>query len=122
MRVRESMHLIYAKDGEYDHGQRIGPEFVHPEAGYQQGFRQTVSDQIDRSEFPATVRERLGPMEKMRDKLFVIFARQVQQHDKSEEFIHGARFDEPDQHTADAFEETVESLDRNSGLETLIEE
>ncbi len=122
MRVRESMHLIYAKDGEYDDGQRIGPEFVHPEAGYEQGFRQTVRDQIDRSEFPATVGERLGPMEKMRDELFVIFARQVVLDDKPKEFIHGVRINKPDQNTADAFNQAVESLDRNSGLETLIEE
>ena len=61
-------------------------------------------------------------MKKMGDDNFVVLARQVVQCCKPKEFIHGARLDKPDQHAADAFEHAVESLDRNSGLETLVEE
>lgn len=122
MRVRVSMHLVDAKHAEHNHRQRIGPQFVHPQAGHQQGFREPVRDQIDRSEFPSAIREGLGPMKKVSNDHFVVLARQVVQCGYPKEFIHRARLDKPDQHAADAFEQAVESLDRNSGLETLIEE
>ena len=44
------------------------------------------------------------------------------QRGNPEEFAHGARLDKPDQHAADAFEQAVESLDRNSSLENFIEQ
>ena len=122
MRVHVSMYLVNAKHAEHDHCQRIGPQFVHPEANYQQGFREPVRDQIDRSEFPPTVRERLGPMKKVGDDDFVVFSRQIVERGDAKEVVHGAGLDKPDQHAADAFEQAVESLDRDSGLESLIEE
>jgi hypothetical protein len=61
-------------------------------------------------------------MKKMGDDDFVVFSRQIVQRGNPEEFAHGARLDKPDQHAADAFEQAVESLDRNSSLENFIEQ
>src|SRR5215469_4548104 len=122
MGVRVPVHLVYAEYCEDNHGQRVGPEFVHPKKHDEQGFRKPVSDQVNRREYSAAMLERLRPMKQVRDDDLVVFTRQVVQCGDAQGLIHGARLDEPDQNPADAFEQAVKAFDRNSTVKYPVQE
>jgi len=107
MRVSESIDLIDHKGGKNENCQWIGPELIGPQANYERGLYETMREQVERSEHGATAGQFLRSDAQVMEDDVVLIARELVLAERLQPGVQRVDF-EPQQHTADGFENTVD--------------
>src|ERR1700726_1422 len=112
MCMSESVDLVDHKSRKHADGQRVGPQFIQPEANNEHGLHQPMREKIKRDEHRAATSQFLRSYTKMRENKIVLVPCKLVLAKCLQPGVQCVDF-KPQQHAANRFEYSVDSLDGN---------